>query len=381
MTSKLSWIFFIPFTVAAAFFKLAKYIMPDGSVFGFSGVVLDYISLGCIALIFLFALIMCLIDRKISQYYLPHRNIPAGIFGVLLAVVLAADGADKVYVTFSSGNIEVLAIAEFVLLFLSAVVFIVIGLTHSFHNRDTKRLALFNIMPALLCAVRLVRCFVEFTTVSVITADVFKLFCYILATLFFFNYAVAVSLTRAKHAVKSCFIYGFPAASALLVYGGIAAYTSFDPNDLFANAGSVEMILMGLYILSFIIELTVFVKDRDHVTIYEEVEETEEEMPVDENYVVTGLDETEPTEEEQSSYLTSRDTEGYLYEVVEAPEDAEQQEAKNRATQSDPEGYITTESDPHEPKKPEEGQVKPGSYTDSLDDIDKLILEISEEDE
>ena len=380
MTSKLSWILFIPCTIAAAFFKLAQYIMPDGSVFGLSGNILDYIALCCIGLIFLFALVMCIFDRRISPYYRPHRNIPAGIIGLLIAVLFAADGADKVFITFSSGNYKVLDIVEFVLLFFSAIVFIVLGLTHSFNNRDTKRFALFNVMPAILCAVRLVQCFVDFTTVSVVTADVFKLFCYIFATLFFFNYAVTVSLTEAKHAVKSCFIYGFPAAAALLTYGCYAAYTGFNIDDIFANIGFVEMILMGLYILAFIIELTAFAKDKDHVVIDDGSGEPKEDPGPgeDENFVITGLDDADPTEEEVSSYLTSRDTEGYLYEAYDKPDDAEQEAQKAQANQSDPDGYITVESDPFDRGDSEKKRER-GSYTDSLDEIDKLILEISED--
>ena len=380
MTSKMSWIFFVPFTAAAVFLKLAQTILPDGAILGLSDMLLDYAVLGCIAIVFLFSLLMCVIDRKIAQYYLPHRNIPAGIFGVLVAIVLAADGANRVYNLLSSGNIDVLEIIESVLLLLSAIVFIVMGLTHSFQNRDNKHFSLFNVMPALLCAIRMVRCFVGFTTISITLADIVILFCYIFSTLFFFNYAVAISLTEAKHAVKSCFIFGFPAVCALLAYGVSAAYTGFNLEDIFSNAGFAEMILFALYIFAFLIELTAFVKDRDHVIIadYDDQDyaEIDEKADVDENFVVTGLDDDErvPT---ASSYLTTADTDDYLYTVSKKPEGEDEADEYSKVSQSDREGYITEVIDRNE--KDVVNDKEPKGYDDSLDEIDRIILSISED--
>lgn len=386
MTSKLSWILFIPFTIAAVFLKLAQTLMPDGSIFGLSDMILDYMVIGCVAVVFLFTLIMCIADRRISQYYLPHRNIPAGILGLLLAVVFAADGANKIYFTISSGKIDVMEIIEAVLLVLSSIVFIVMGLTHSFVNRDGKHFALFNVMPALLCAVRLVRCFIGFTTISITLADIVLLICYIFATMFFFNFAVAISLTEAKHAVKSCFIFGFPAMTALFAYGAAAAYNELNLHDIFSNTEWVELALMGLYIFAFILELTIFVKDRDHVVIegdggdYEELSDKDTEP--EENFIVTGMDD-ENRFEPDNGYLTSPDFEDYLYRAVDKTGD----EVDHTADQADPSGYITVATDPHTGKvlkpgefpsepEPNADEGRPG-YTDRLDEIDKLILEIT----
>ena len=386
MTSKLSWILFIPMTIAAVFLKLAQTLLPDGAIFGLSDMVLDYAVIGCVALVFLFALIMCIADRRISPYYMPHRNIPAGILGLLLAIVCAADGANKIYFTISSGKVDAMEIVEASLLLLSSIVFIVMGLTHSFVNRDGKRFALFNVMPALLCAVRLVRCFIGFTTISITLADVTQLICYIFATMFFFNFAVAISLTEAKHAVKSCFIFGFPAMTALFACGVASIVNSFNVHELFSNTGMVEMVLMGLYIFAFILELSIFIKDRDHIVIADDGNEydelTENDTEPEENFIVTGMDD-ENRFEPDNGYLTSPDFEDYLYRESENPNS----NVDNSATQSDPSGYITIATDPHTgktlkrgefPKDPEPNAAegRPG-YADRLDEIDKLILEIT----
>lgn len=377
MISKLSWILFIPLTLAAAFFKLAQTILPDNSVFGLSDMWLDYLAIGCVVLIFLFALIMCLCDRKISKYYLPHRNIPAGIIGILLGLVLAVDSADTFYSVISVEKLDVLAIIEAVAMVFAAVVFVVMGLNHSFSKRG-KTFGLLCIAPALLSAIRLIRCFVEFTTISITGADVVRLFCYIFATMFFFNYAVALSLTEAKHAVKSCYIYGFPASAALIAYAAGNLYAGFDTENILNNAQNVEIALMGLYILAFLIELTMFIKDKDHVIIedqddvdYKDLHDGE--ITDGEDVVVTGLDDEERSDTPASSYLSTADTSFYLYQADQ--NDDKRESSYYKAAENDVADYITDEiaSEYDQPGKTAK------SYTDQLDEIDKLILEITEE--
>ena len=391
MTSKLSWIAFIPLTIAAAFFKLAQTILPDGTVFGMSDMILDYAAIGCTAVIFLFVLAMCIADRRISPYYQLHRNIPAGIFSLLLAVVCAADGANRIYLYISAGSSDVLEMVEAALMLLSAIVFIVLGMTHALANRDSKHFALFNVMPALLCAIRLVRCFISFTTISIRLADVTLLICYVFATLFFFNLSVTVSLTEAKHAVKSCFIFGFPAAAMLLAYSLHALATSFNAADLFSNAVTAELLLMALYTLSFLLEMSLYIKDKDHVIIRTGDEEPdqalsddEEEDKTAENYVVAGTDEQEP-EENDSYYGTAAEYTDYLVNTVEKP--AGEEDSDYLSSQSDPTGYITEMEAPADDKTPyidmdTKTYIDADSsfdYSDRLDEIDKLILELTGE--
>ncbi len=375
MISKLSWILFIPLTLAAVFLKLAQTIFPDESILGLSDLKLDYAVIGCVALIFVFALILCLCDRKISKYYLPHRNFPAGIIGILTALLMAADGADSVYALIGADTIDVLAVIEAAMLLFAAVVFVVMGLNHSFVNKGKKTFGLLYVAPALLCAIRLIRCFVEFTRESLYQADVTRLFCYIFATMFFFNYAVALSLTEAKNAVKSCFIYGFPASAMMIAYATGNLYESFDTENLMANAHNVEIALMGLYILAFMIELTIFVKDKDHVVIEDEDDVDYKDLHEDditdrEDLVVTGLDDEERSDTPASSYISTADTTDFLYQ--EAHNESKRESSYYKAAEHDVDDYITDEIASEYDKK---GQEK--SYADQLDEIDKLILEIS----
>lgn len=383
MTSKLSWITFIPLTVAAVFFKFVQMMYIDSGssvVFGLTPQWCEYISLFCIAGVFLFSVLFCVIDRRISPYYAVRRNFGAGVFGILIGLLLAADGAKSVFDVIETGLFTVMEIVEIVFMILAAVAFIVLGLAH-FVRRKNSTFALFYLMPALLCAVRLVRVFMGITTISVINADISLLLSYVFATLFFFNFAVLLSMTKAKNAVKWCFIYGFPAVAALLAYAVSEIYFGFDYVELWSNAEMVELALIGLYILSFLIELTVFAKRREHVIVdgldetdeYEELpDETEE--PTEDPVVVTGSDiEDDPN---PSSYLSTADTSDYLYRVT-TPSDEINRDLKVQDTDADvADDYIMSKSRDYNADS--EASSDDG-YSSRMDEIDKLILEISEE--
>ena len=51
MKSKLSWITFIPLALLGCFLKLVQGFLPEGTVLGLSNLILEYLFLGCVALI------------------------------------------------------------------------------------------------------------------------------------------------------------------------------------------------------------------------------------------------------------------------------------------------------------------------------------------
>ena len=371
MKTKLSWIPFVPLFLAACFLKLAQGFMPDGSIPGLSALQLEYCYIGACVLIFLFALLFVLLDKKIAQYYLPHKNIPAGLVGILLCLLLAADGGFTVFQVLSSGRISVLELLGAVLSLLSAVVFIILGLNHSFRYKEGKNLSLVNVIPAILCGVRMILSFVQFTTISIRLADVSSLICYVFATLFFFNYAVVQSLIKSKNALKNCFIFGLPAIAALIPYGIYHLVFRFDSEFIIKNAQPLEMLLFGLYILFVLIEITRNVLSKEEVTLIEE-----EETPVVnvaeekvEGFIATNDSEDENDIAEDTAYLEKSDTSDYLYrDTQQDKEDPED----NDETHNDVENYLTEIQDVSD-----ENDDRPKNYEERLDEIDKLILDIS----
>ena len=370
MKSKLSWITFVPLLLAAGFLRAARWIFPEGTLFNLSNLTLDYIFIGAVVLVFLFTCLFCVIDRRIGMYYLPHRNIPACIVGLLLALGMAADGAVSLSGMFSSGKVDVLALIESILLIITAVIFVVLGLSHTLKNStDGKRFSLINVFPALLCAVRMIIIFVGFTTTSLRLADVPLLISYVFATLFFFNYAVVLSLIKTTRALKSCFIFGLPAAAAMIPYGAVKLIFEFDTHDFMNNLEGVETVLIGLYILVFLIELTAFVKDRDTLVVLEDDEEEEEKVFVADaradGYVTGELD---AEDDRDDSYISSADTSDYLYKEDHS-NDAPAFDIETY--EKDMDSYLTTTAD--------DDPEKPSDYESRLDEIDKLILEITEQ--
>ena len=369
MKSKLSWIPFIPLALLACFLKLSQGFMPDGFL-GFSALASDYFYIGAVVLIFLFTILFVALDKKIAAYYLPHKNFPAGLIGILLSLLLAADGGFTLFQVFSSGKISILEILGAVLALLSAIVFIVLGLNHSFRYKEGKNFTLFNALPAMFCAVRMILSFVQFTTISIRLADVSALICYVFATLFFFNYAVVLSLIKTKNALKSCFVYGLPAIAAMIPYGIYHLVFRFDSEIILNNAQPLEMVLLGLYILAIMIEMTAYVRDKDSVTLVTEEapapDISEEKV---QGFIASNTGEDENDQVDDTSYLVNRDTDDFLYQdtqqINDNPED-------NDETNNDVENYLTEVEDIDE-----ENDDRPKNYEERLDDIDKLILDIS----
>lgn len=387
MTSKLSWIFFVPFTLAAIALKVIQLVMPseDGVyLFGLNKLQMDYIALGCIVVVFLFALIFCLVDRKISPYYITGRNIAAGIFAVISALLIAADGAYQIFNAFVSGDFKLLAVLEMAFAVLSAIALVVLGLSLFSQNSDSKKFALFYLLPAFFFAMRLINSFVGITTQSIRTADVLVVAVYIFVLMFWFNYAVLLSLTEAKNAVKSTLIYGLPAVAAGLAYGVYELMKNFSLTEPLMMLPAAEVLMLSLFIFAILVEITAKAKRREEVNVRglkaNREKEAEEELlknpPEDniEGFVINSQIEN-PDELNPSTYYAATDTEGYLYQEVKRDEDIKGMDVPPLEESS--EGYILEKTEDAYAEEDKKNQTP--SYMSRLDEIDKLILEISED--
>lgn len=379
MRSKLSWIPFVPLFLAAGFFKLAQELLPQDSVFGLTALQMEYCYIGAAVLILLFALLFVAVDKKISPYYVPHKNVPAGLIGFLLSVLLAADGGLTAFQIFNSGTISVVQFLGAVLALLSAVVFVVFSLNHIFRRKEGKNLSLLNAVPAVFCGVRMILVFIQFTTISIKLADVSALICYVFATLFFYHYAVVLSLIKNKSSLKSCFVFGLPAVAMMIPYGIYHLWFRFDSLTILNNAQPLEMLLFGLYILSLLIEITAFAKDKEHVTVIEKDEEPASD-PADEKvdgFIASNISEDQNDSQENTEYRESSDTEGYLYQDTHNSNDkAADPLQEYDHLNPDTEGYLTEIQE-----ESDETDDRPKDYESRLDDIDKLILDISRKSE
>ena len=418
MKSKLSWITFVPLTIAAVIIKLTQifYLSNEGSTLnGLTSFQLSYIAIGAVVLILLFTLLFVLIDRKTAPYYQGGKNFAAGIFGLLIAVLMACDGANRIFNIVQLGSFEILGLIDSILTLLSAVVFVVIGLSHFTGNAAGKGLALFYLFPAIWSAIRLISTFLEFRTVSIYTVDATRFIVYILLTLFLFNYAILISRIQGKSPVKVTLVYAFPACAALImfaVYEITQLLTSGASIDFLANAEYGVIALLAVYVFIFLIEITIRVKTKDEVVLVEDNGETkekkdeEDDLEIEEfdksfaNEVITGLDNDTVVNAPAHTYLETQDTSGFIYQVTPQNDDGpgvsniygniNEKEVSDFITSIDSDyGSNDTVIEEPEPvktepihvKKEEPVKVKPSApvskQSSRMDEIDKLIFEIS----
>lgn len=370
MKSKLSWIPFVPLALLGCFLKLGQGLLPEGSILGLSNLALEYLYLGCVALIFVFAVIFTAVDKKIAAYYLPRRNIFAGIVGLVLALLLAADGANELFRNFSSGKVDVLGVVGAVLALLSAIVFIVLGLNYVFRRKEGKQFSLLNVIPALYFGIEMILSFVSFTTISIRLADVSRLICYVFATMFFFNYALMLSLTKAKRAVKNCFVFGLPAVAVMLPYGAYHLAFSFNSESIMDNVQPLELLMLGLFVLCVLIEISVHVKSEEELEfVTDDIPKIDVSKEKVEGFIASNQseDDNDTEQVQDTSVLETRDTEDFLYQE-QAREDEEEEDSEEKKAEAA--NFLTEVYEDDEDDRPKD-------YESRLDEIDKLILEIN----
>ncbi|MBQ0098666.1 MAG: hypothetical protein KBS62_07045 [Oscillospiraceae bacterium] len=393
MTSKLSWIFFIPLALLATATKICQAIFITDATptfLGLTSIELSYVAIACVVAILIFSLIFCLIDRKTAPYYNMKRNLVTGIFGALIAITFAFDGANRLFGILETGNIDVLVLIDALLTLFTAVVFVVLALSHLLGNNVSSGLAIFYIVPAIWSGFRLVITFLKFTAVSVTISDVSILAVYILLTLFLFNYAALISFINMRSPVKANFIYGFPTAAMLIAYGA-NAFCTLSVNgvkfELLENVETIELTFLGFYIITFLVELTVRSLNKEEVKLIKPEDEEpkkikeEKKLPektgrrnIDEDeVVVTGVD-PDFGEAPTHSYLETADTSDYLVDVIDDETDEESTDESHFDKES--EDFITKANHDYSSETTDESD---NEYNERMDAIDKLILEISEE--
>ena len=430
MTCKLSWITFIPFTLLAIASKVISlfYLDENGLFMGLNSLTLSYVAIACALIVLLFGAIFCLIDKKTAPVYIIKQNAPAGIFGLLLSVALACDGANRAFLAFKSATFNFIEITDIALTVLCAVVFVVLSLNHFVGNGGVKGISVFYLIPAIFSAFRLVACFLEFTTISIMVADVTILACYIFATLFLFNYAVIIALMKGKSPVRSAFIYGMPAVTVLLSFGVYQIANAFrygtSSFSLFDNLEIFELTFMGLYILAFIVEMSLFVKKKDEIEIInEEAEDTYEDVDDPDADIIRALGNSvtngnRPDQEVEgvvkegfnsdhlaiddevfievaqasmnsyNTYESDIDPRSFIYGTSPSdddyimplkPQTDDEDEDEDEVVDESDNVFITDEDGTYF-EEDEEKEIELENIDDKLDRIDKLILEITEDD-
>ncbi|MGN0551302.1 MAG: hypothetical protein ACI4I4_05595 [Acutalibacteraceae bacterium] len=385
MKIKLSWLFFIPLFIATVLLRVYQVLFIDNGILKgfFDGGLVSIAFVGAILLMFVILIALCIADKKTSGVYRFHRNIPAGIFAVLTGIAVIADlavrgmsvfglgiGAENLgsafFVSEFSVNLvtNVLNIIDLIASIFGGIAFIFIGAASLSGKRLTYKRRGLMLAPVLWVCMRMVITFASYTHVAVNAQDMSDLIFLVFATLFTFNLCLIFSNTKGKNPVKACFLYGMPAIALAFAYCAariVAIISSGAQFDVLANICVPEYICFALFMLFFIAELSgkATAKTDDEKSekksedkTYEAPERLEKKSTIGEN------------KRENLSEARVRVKDQYLAQADEIVERVEHGNAED-------EDYVFASGGEQQEKE------TPGTYGVNLDDIDRLILEIS----
>lgn len=261
MKVKLSWIPFIIFTPVLVGLALYTSIFPDAEqlFMGFGVSILPYAIAGVTIVMFLFCLLFKAIDRKTADYYVIKRNIPAGLFGLITAATIAAEGGISLLQAKSTGELSAYAVVYVAFTLLSALAIVIMSLMHLTRTTSSKGLSVYLLMPAIWSAIKLVNVFVNNAEISLANTDVLQLLTLIAVTLYFFFYAQLISAIRSKGTLKNTIVMGLISVSLLIASSAVPVYdivVSGVIPEIYSLVPLAQNIALILYIFSFMAELT-----------------------------------------------------------------------------------------------------------------------------
>ncbi len=326
MKSKLCWISFIPLALAAVAVK----VMQIYSV-GFSADdnFASYIVVGLVLAMFAVNIVFVAIDKKTSPVYILSKNIPAAVFAVISAAMIASKSALTLILALQNGSSDLFTLAMTVFGMLTSICMVIIALAHLQGRNFLPRMgALFLTMP-VWGGLILINEFLNNRTMSIYSINPLRLFCYAFAMIFLFKLGMVIATVKGKNPVKSLFLYGFPLA-AIGIASGVYNIFSIIYNglDYSENVISFAFFAMGLYIVFFNLEISKKNYSSDEQLLKYDLDDFDEEQRVygafQDNTVVAPEEQTGDYDYDYSygsveseNYVTAADeeyTEDYDYE-------------------------------------------------------------------
>lgn len=275
MKVKLSWIPFILFTPVLVGLALYTSIFPDAEqlFMGFGVSILPYAIAGVTLVMFLLCLLFKAVDRKTADYYVIKRNIPAGLFGLITAATIAAEGGISLLEAKSSGELSAYSIVYVAFTLLSALAIVIMSLMHLTRTTSSKGLSVYLLMPTIWCAIKLVNVFVDNAEISLANTDVLQLLTLIAVTLYLFFYAQLISAIKSKGTLKNTIVMGLISVSLLIASSAVPVYdiaVSGVVPEVFSLVPLVQNIALALYIFSFLAELSSQALRKDEMKVVTE---------------------------------------------------------------------------------------------------------------
>ncbi len=384
MRMKYSWIFFIPVAIVSVVLRVYQLLFVDKGIdknFLNSGRIW-LVYAGLVALLYIVLLILCVADKKTSQYYQPKSNLLAGVLGILSAGTLIFNAGMQAGALFSAnatGNTPVVLMINAIFGILGGVILLLMGISSFSGKNLVRKTGIFSSLTAIWACIQLVTTFISYTKHSIHEYDMTNLFYMAFLTLALLHLSMMYQGVAFKNTVKGTLLYGMPGFVTVTVYTVADALKQYDNSGMYDILGSLDTVtfmLIGLYILCMMIEMTVHAKSVDT------------EMKTDDHYIGKGsLQIEEKTEyKDEVSQDKLSDTEIHTIDVSDVEDDVNkdldevdsvienmEKEAQNPENYSPwSEEYFNREIN---------SPSADGEIEKSLEDIDKLIDEISLEDD
>lgn len=385
--SVLNWILFVPVCAMSVALITICGLNPDSinDIFAtdLNGIA-EIIAFSVLGL-FLACFVFSLFDRKTSPVHLLKKNYFCGALAFVSAFGLVCTAALDVTAMIQLGTITVMPIVTAVFAALSGLGMLFIGINHFTGANTPRNLSMLFLSLPLWCGVHLIDRFMKHTAMPVAAADTMDLIMFVALAMFFINATMIHSVIPGKNAVKSALNYGFPAVVISLVYGISLIFNTItsDSNALIDYIPAGTYIILGLYVLGFVSELSFKAKTVEEQMIV--VPETEEETS-DEYEESEGITE-KPYEEEISTEtvaVTDTVSEEVIEEVVEAEdpvgEESDAPEETSFTTTEDYEQISLFDDD-----SADSASIEYSDETDTEsiadDDIPVHLPEVEEEDD
>ena len=280
MKTKYSVIPFIPAVIAAIGLKIMSMFAVDGNglLFGMNKSGINYFIIEIILGLFAVCVLINLFDRKTAPVYPVKKNFVSGAFAVISGIAIVGSSfLALINSTPDNTDNYLLSIIAALFSIPAAIAMIMIGKVHFSGKSIVSNVSMFFVFPALWGCSELVTEFLAATKVSISASDMTPLFCYIFITLYLFSSSMVVSRVKGRNPVKACFIYGMPAAAVSLSYGvGAVLTSSVENTGISALVNGVMFIVLGIYIVSFSVEMFAGCLTKAEVEIIESLPEDED---------------------------------------------------------------------------------------------------------
>ena len=289
MKVKFSIIPFIPAVIAMMIFRVMSVIGVDesGNFLGMDRMALSYTTIGIALALFVVCILINIFDRKTAPVYPVNKNFAAGIFAVLSGLAVIASSCMSLVEITTESEYFMMGVISAIFSVPAGLAFLLMSKVHFTGKSTVSGVSILYVFPALWGCTELVFEFLNATKVSISATDLTGLFCYIFITLYYFSHSMVVSRIRGRNPVKACFIYGLPAVALTFSHGVYLIITTMHEgisNIPFITAAM--FIVLGLYALSFIIEMASKSYTKDELEIVESLPEPDNNEE-EEKYIET----------------------------------------------------------------------------------------------